>query len=58
MAAPEVTDLDKATNYLLKNKRELEGFLSEGLIELTNNGAEKTVKSFVIARKNFLFSDT
>lgn len=29
-----------------------------GRIEMTNNRAERAVKSFVIARKNFLFLDT
>ena len=32
--------------------------LLDGRLELTNNLAERTVKPFVMARKNFLFSDT
>lgn len=56
--APKGSALDKAVNYSLNNKNELEGFLADGRLELTNNRAERAVKPFVIARKNFLFSDT
>lgn len=56
--APKGSALDKAVKYSLKNRNELEGFLSDGRLELTNNRAERAVKPFVIARKNFLFSDT
>lgn len=33
-------------------------FLSNPKVEMTNNLAERTVKPYVINRKNFLFSDT
>ncbi|MDY3032307.1 MAG: transposase, partial [Clostridia bacterium] len=56
--APKGSALDKAVNYSMNNKKELEGFLEDGRLELTNNRAERAVKPFVIARKNFLFSDT
>ncbi len=56
--APKESALDKAVNYSLNNRSELEGFLSDGRLELTNNRAERAVKPSVIARKNFLFSDT
>lgn len=56
--APKGSTLYKAVNYSLNNKRELEGFLADGRLEMTNNRAERAVKPFVIARKNFLFSDT
>lgn len=56
--APKGSVLYKAVNYSLNNKRELEGFMADGRLELTNNRAERAVKPFVIARKNFLFSDT
>ena len=56
--APKGSALYKAVNYSLNNKKELEGFLADGRLELTNNRAERAVKPFVIARKNFLFSDT
>lgn len=52
------TGLQKAARYALNHKSELELFLTDGHIELTNNRAERAVKPFVIGRKNFLFSDT
>lgn len=39
-------------------KTELLVFLDHPNVEMTNNLAERTVKPFVINRKNFLFSDT
>ena len=58
MDAPKGSALYKARNYSLNQRTELEGFLADGRLELTNNRAERAVKPFVIARKNFLFSDT
>ena len=58
MDAPKGSALYKARNYSLNQRAELEGFLADGRLELTNNRAERAVKPFVIARKNFLFSDT
>ena len=52
------SNLDKAVKYSLNHRKELEGYLNDGRIEMTNNRAERAVKPFVIARKNFLFSDT
>ncbi len=52
------SNLDKAVNYSLNNRRELEAFLLDGRLELTNNRAERAVKPFVMGRKNWLFSDT
>ena len=37
---------------------QLEAVLLDGRLELTNNVAERTVKPFVMARRNFLFCDT
>ena len=56
--APGGSKLYQAVNYSLNHKTELEGYLADGRIEMTNNRAERAVKPFVIARKNFLFSDT
>lgn len=58
MDAPKGSALYKARNYSLNQRAELEEFLADGRLELTNNRAERAVKPFVIARKNFLFSDT
>ena len=44
--------------YSLNHRKELEGYLNDGRIEMTNNRAEKAVKPFVIVRKNSLLSDT
>lgn len=56
--AAEGTALYKAQNYSLNQKQALDAVLLNGRLELTNNLAERTVKPFVMARKNFLFCDT
>ena len=33
-------------------------FLTDGRLEIDNNGTEREIKNFVIARKNFLFALT
>ena len=58
VSAPGGSKLYQAVNYSLNHKTELEGYLADDRIEMTNNRAERAVKPFVIARKNFLFSDT
>ena len=50
--------LYEAVNYAQNQKKELMVFLDYPMVEMTNNLAERTVKPFVINRKNFLFSDT
>lgn len=52
--------INKALTYYtnIKNKGELTTFLEDGIIEIDNNLAERTVKPFVIGRKNFLFCKT
>ena len=50
--------LHEAVTYALNQKKELLVFLEHPEVEMTNNLAERTVKPFVIDRKNFLFSDT
>lgn len=50
--------LGTAVTYALKQKGKLYLFLSNPKVEMTNNLAERTVKPYVINRKNFLFSDT
>ena len=46
------SNLAKAVNYSLNNRKELETFLLDGRLELTNNRAERAVKTFVMGRKN------
>lgn len=44
--------------FAKSQKKELMVFFDYPIVEMTNNLAERTVKPFVIDRKNFLFSDT
>ena len=56
-AAPK-SKLGIALNYLLNQWSTLIAYLEDGRIELSNNRAERSIKPFVIARKNFLFANT
>ena len=56
--AEKDTNLYKAQTYSLNQRPYLDAVLLDGRLELTNNLAERTVKPFVMARKNFLFCDT
>lgn len=47
-----------AVTYARNQKEKLYLFLNNPDVEMTNNLAERTVKPYVINRKNFLFSDT
>ena len=46
----------KAINYTLKQWKYLERYLMDGRIEISNNRCERSIKPFVINRKNFLFA--
>jgi len=48
--------LGSAVGYALKQWNYLKRYLLDGRIEISNNRAERSVKPFVINRKNFLFS--
>lgn len=50
--------LDKAVSYIKGAWDELFTVKESGYLDLSNNIAERAVKPFVIARKNFLFSKT
>ena len=50
--------LGEAVTYLLNQKKYLYNYLLDGRLESSNNRAERSVKPFVIARKNFLFANT
>lgn len=52
------SQLSKAVGYVLNQKEKLLVFLDNPKVEMSNNIAERTVKPFVICRKNFLFCDT
>ena len=47
-----------AIKYTINQEEKLRNVLLDGRLELTNNRAERTVKPFVIGRKNWLFSNT
>lgn len=50
--------LGKALHYLFEQWPYLVRFLEDGRLELTNNRAERSIKPFVMGRKNFLFCNT
>ena len=52
------SNLGTAVTYAQNQKEKLYLFLKNPNVEMTNNLAERTVKPYVINRKNFLFSDT
>ena len=56
-AAPK-SKLGIALNYLKNQWLYLTAYLLDGRIELSNNRAERSIKPFVISRKNFLFANT
>ena len=58
---PHVSSKSKigsAVNYALNQWKYLIRYLLDGRIEISNNRGERSVKPFVINRKNFLFADT
>jgi len=50
--------LAKAITYAKNQRKSLENYLLDGRCEISNNKAERKVKSYVIGRKNFLFHDS
>ena len=52
------TKLGEAITYSLNQEVYLRTFLKDGRLELSNNLAERSIKPFVIGRKNFLFANT
>jgi hypothetical protein len=47
-----------AVQYALNQREYLEHYLLDGRLEISNNRAERSIKPFVIGRKNFLFANT
>lgn len=56
--APPKSALGKALYYLKEQWPYLICVLEDGRLELSNNLAERSIKPFVIGRKNFLFANT
>jgi transposase len=50
--------LGNAVHYTLSQWKYLERYLLDGRLEISNNRAERSIKPFVIGRKNFLFANT
>ena len=53
---PPKSPLGNAISYSLNNWAELTGYLKDGRLQIDNNSCERTIKPFVIGRKNWLFS--
>ena len=56
-AAPK-SALGKAFHYLKEQWPYLTNYPKDGRLEISNNRAERSIKPFVIGRKNFLFANT
>jgi len=52
------TPIGVAAHYAISQREYLERYLLDGRLELSNNRAERSIKPFVIDRKNFLFANT
>src|SRR5690554_4400412 len=50
--------LGKAVSYARSQKRYIERYLTDGRLEISNNRAERSIRPFIIGRKNWLFSNT
>lgn len=56
--ASKKSKLGEALTYLRNNTAQLSAYLYDGRLEISNNLAERSIKPFVIDRKNFLFANT
>jgi transposase len=52
------TYLGRAVKYCLNQWTYLTNFLLDGRLDIDNNASERSIKSYVISRKNFLFCQT
>ena len=50
--------IGKAVYYTLSQRKYLERYLLDGRLECSNNRSERSIKPFVIGRKNWLFNNT
>ena len=50
--------LGKAVAYTLNQWDRLVGYVEDGRLSIDNNGAENTIRPFVVGRKNWLFAGT
>lgn len=52
------TLLGKAVHYAKSQRKYLERYLLNGRLEISNNRAERSIKPFVLGRKNWIFCNT
>lgn len=57
-SASSKSKLGIALTYLKNQGAKIENYLLDGRLEISNNLAERSIKMFVIDRKNFLFANT
>ena len=50
--------LTKALNYTINHKKQLETFLEDGRLAISNNLCESHIRPFATARRAWLFADT
>ena len=50
------SDLAKAIRYALSRLPRLAVYLSNGVLEIDNNAAERSIRGLAIGRKNWLFA--
>jgi hypothetical protein len=55
---PAKTGLYTAVVYARNQRKYLERYLGDGRPEISNNRAERSIKPFVVGRKNWLFANT
>ena len=55
---PAKSKIGQAIKYLNNQWKYLVNYTLDGRLDMTNNIAERSIKMFVIGRKNFLFSNT
>jgi len=55
---PPKTGLYTAVVYARNQRKYLERYLEEGNLEISNNRGERSIKPFVIGRKNWMFANT
>ncbi len=58
ISPPPMTGLNTAVVYARNQREYLERYLEDGRLEISNNRAERSIKPFVIGRKNWLFANT
>ena len=55
---PPKLAISRAITYAINQKQWLENVFLDGRLELSNNRAERSIKPFVMGRKNWLFSNS